>query len=131
MKRTLEAEMHAMGVRARAAAVVLREASTGSKNKALLAAAKAIRADKDKILAANDEDMRASPASLSSSFAARILSLSARMALEAASKASFFDLVEASRSTTAATRARSPMACISASSVRAPVMEGVRFIGRL
>ena len=74
---------------------------------------------------------RASPARMSSSLAARILSLSARMALEAASKALFFDSVEASRSTTAATRARSPMACISASSVRAPVMEGVRFIGRL
>ena len=54
--------MHAMGERARAAAVVLREASTKSKNDALLAASKAIRADKDKILAANDEDMRAGEA---------------------------------------------------------------------
>jgi glutamate-5-semialdehyde dehydrogenase len=59
MKRTLEAEMHAMGERARLAAVVLREASTESKNNALLAASRAIRADKDKILAANDDDMRA------------------------------------------------------------------------
>ena len=57
--RTLEAEVHAMGERARAAAVVLREASTESKNNALLAASKAIRVDKDKILAANDDDMRA------------------------------------------------------------------------
>jgi glutamate-5-semialdehyde dehydrogenase len=60
--RTLEAEMHAMGERARVAAVVLREASTGSKNNALLAASRAIRADKDKILAANDDDMRAGKA---------------------------------------------------------------------
>ena len=62
MKRTLEAEMHAMGERARAAAVVLREASTETKNDALLAAAEAIRADKEKILAANDDDMRAGEA---------------------------------------------------------------------
>jgi glutamate-5-semialdehyde dehydrogenase len=60
--RTLEAEMHAMGQRARVAAAVLREASTESKNDALLSASKAIRADKDKILAANDEDMRAGEA---------------------------------------------------------------------
>jgi glutamate-5-semialdehyde dehydrogenase len=60
--RPLEAEMHAMGERARVAAVVLREASTESKNDALLAASNAIRADKDKILAANDEDMRAGEA---------------------------------------------------------------------
>lgn len=58
----LEAEMHAMGERARAAAVVLREASTEAKNTALLAASKAIRADRDKILAANDDDMRTSKA---------------------------------------------------------------------
>src|SRR5438876_701905 len=44
MKRTLEAEMDAIGVRARAAAVVLREASTESKNNALLAASGAIHA---------------------------------------------------------------------------------------
>jgi glutamate-5-semialdehyde dehydrogenase len=60
--RTLEAEMHAMGERARVAAVVLREASTESKNNALLAASRAIRADKDKILADNDDDMRAGEA---------------------------------------------------------------------
>jgi glutamate-5-semialdehyde dehydrogenase len=60
--RTLEAEMHAMGERARVAAAVLREASTESKNNALLAASKAIRADKDKILAANANDMRAGEA---------------------------------------------------------------------
>jgi glutamate-5-semialdehyde dehydrogenase len=62
MKRTLEAEMHAMGERARLAAAVLREASTATKNNALLAAAKAIRGDKEKILAANDDDMRAGEA---------------------------------------------------------------------
>jgi glutamate-5-semialdehyde dehydrogenase len=60
--RTLKAEMHAMGERARVAAAVLREASTESKNNALLAASKAIRADKDKILAANANDMRAGEA---------------------------------------------------------------------
>jgi glutamate-5-semialdehyde dehydrogenase len=60
--RTLEVEMNAMGERARAAAMVLREASTESKNNALLAASRAIRADKDKILAANDDDMRAGEA---------------------------------------------------------------------
>jgi glutamate-5-semialdehyde dehydrogenase len=54
--------MHAMGERARVAAVVLREASTKSKNHALLAASTAIRADTDKILAANDDDMRAGEA---------------------------------------------------------------------
>ncbi len=59
MNRTLEAEMLAMGERARQAAVVLREASTETKNKALLAAAQAIRTNEDKILAANHHDMRA------------------------------------------------------------------------
>ena len=59
MKPTLDAEMHAMGERARTAATALRAASTATKNQALLAAAKAIRADEDKILAANDDDMRA------------------------------------------------------------------------
>jgi glutamate-5-semialdehyde dehydrogenase len=54
--------MHAMGERARVAAAVLREASTESKNNALLAASRAIRADKDKILSANDDDMRAGEA---------------------------------------------------------------------
>jgi len=55
--------MHAMGERARVAAAVLREAWTESKNNALLAASKTIRADKDKILSANDDDMRAGEAS--------------------------------------------------------------------
>ena len=41
---TLEAEMQAMGRAARDAAAALREASTEQKNKALLAAAAAIRA---------------------------------------------------------------------------------------
>ena len=56
---TLEAEMQAMGRAARDAAAVLREASAQQKNKALLAAASAIRAAKAQILAANEEDMRA------------------------------------------------------------------------
>jgi len=55
--------MHAMGERARVAAAVLREAWTESKNNALLAASKTIRADKDKILSANADDMRAGEAS--------------------------------------------------------------------
>ena len=55
--------MHAMGERARVAAAMLREASTESKNNAMLAASKAIRTDKDKILSANDDDMRAGEAS--------------------------------------------------------------------
>jgi glutamate-5-semialdehyde dehydrogenase len=55
---TLEAEMQAMGRAARDAAAVLREASTEQKNKALLAAAAAIRAAQPQILAANEEDMR-------------------------------------------------------------------------
>jgi glutamate-5-semialdehyde dehydrogenase len=59
MTRALEDEMHAMGERARLAAAVLREASTETKNNALLAAANAIRADKNKILTANNDDMRA------------------------------------------------------------------------
>jgi len=54
----LEAEMFALGRAAREAAAKLRDASTGAKNKALLAAADAIRAHQNKILAANDEDMR-------------------------------------------------------------------------
>jgi glutamate-5-semialdehyde dehydrogenase len=58
----LEAEMLAMGRAARDAAAVLREASTESKNKALLAGAEAIRARSKEILAANDEDMRAAAA---------------------------------------------------------------------
>ncbi|HMI97103.1 MAG TPA: glutamate-5-semialdehyde dehydrogenase [Micropepsaceae bacterium] len=55
---TLEAEMQAMGRAARDAASVLREASTEQKNKALLAAAAAIRAAQPQILAANEEDMK-------------------------------------------------------------------------
>jgi glutamate-5-semialdehyde dehydrogenase len=55
---TLEAEMFALGRAARDAAAKLRDASTETKNKALLAAADAIGANQTKILAANDEDMR-------------------------------------------------------------------------
>ena len=55
---TLEATMFALGRAARDAAAKLRNASTESKNKALLAAADAIRAHQTKILAANAEDMK-------------------------------------------------------------------------
>src|SRR5258706_6298173 len=55
---TLEAEMVAMGRAERDAAAALREASTAQKNKALLAAADAIRAAQLQILAANEEDMK-------------------------------------------------------------------------
>ena len=58
----LEAEMWAMGTRARAAAAHLREASTAAKNKALLAGADAIRSQQNEIFAANDEDMKAGAA---------------------------------------------------------------------
>ncbi len=59
---TLEAEMQAMGRAARDAAAALREASTAQKNKALLAAADAIRAAQLQILAANEEDMKGAAA---------------------------------------------------------------------
>jgi glutamate-5-semialdehyde dehydrogenase len=59
---TLEAEMQAMGRAARDAAATLRESSTEQKNKALSAAAAAIRAARTQILAANEEDMRAGAA---------------------------------------------------------------------
>src|SRR5579871_58019 len=55
----LEAEMLAIGRAARDAAAALREASTEQKNKALIAAAEAIRSDQAKILAANEIDMKA------------------------------------------------------------------------
>lgn len=51
--------MHDIGVRAKAAARKLSGASTDAKNKALLAAATAIRADADAIKAANAKDMDA------------------------------------------------------------------------
>jgi glutamate-5-semialdehyde dehydrogenase len=54
---TLESEMLGLGRAARDAAAVLREASTEKKNKALVAAADAIRARQNEILAANAEDM--------------------------------------------------------------------------
>jgi len=56
---SLEDAMIGMGQAAREAAAELREASTGQKNRALLAAAAAIRGHTAQILAANDEDMRA------------------------------------------------------------------------
>jgi glutamate-5-semialdehyde dehydrogenase len=55
----LEADMLAMGRAARGAAAQLREAPTEQKNKALFAAADAIRAAAPEILAANEEDMKA------------------------------------------------------------------------
>src|SRR5258706_13455252 len=61
---TLEAEMLALGRAARDAAAHLREATTADKDKALLAAADAIRANQNKILAANDEDMQAAARNL-------------------------------------------------------------------
>ena len=63
MRTALELEMQAIGENARAAAGVLREATTDLKNKALLAAAEVIRAHREKILAANTADMRAAEAS--------------------------------------------------------------------
>jgi len=54
---SLEARMRAMGIRARAAAKVLREASAESKNAALRAAANAIRGRGSEILAANARDL--------------------------------------------------------------------------
>lgn len=54
--------MHALGEKARAAAALLREASTEAKNDALLAAARAIRASAETIRAANDEDVSAAKA---------------------------------------------------------------------
>ena len=58
-KSSLATEMIALGRRARDAALTLREASTATKNKALRAAAVALRARTDDILAANALDMRA------------------------------------------------------------------------
>ena len=63
MRTALELEMQAIGENARAAAGVLREATTDLKNKALLAAAEVIRAHREKILAANTADLRAAEAS--------------------------------------------------------------------
>jgi glutamate-5-semialdehyde dehydrogenase len=54
---TLESEMQGIGQAAREAAAVLRETSTEEKNKALIAAADAIRAHEKEILAANAEDV--------------------------------------------------------------------------
>jgi len=56
---TLEAQMEALGTRARAAATQLANVPTEAKNRALKAAAAAIRADATKILAANRRDLDA------------------------------------------------------------------------
>jgi glutamate-5-semialdehyde dehydrogenase len=58
-RSALAADMLALGTNARAAARALREASAETKNTALRAAAKAIRARADDILAANAQDMQA------------------------------------------------------------------------
>ncbi|HEY5237933.1 MAG TPA: glutamate-5-semialdehyde dehydrogenase [Rhizomicrobium sp.] len=58
----LAAEMRATGIAARDAARVLREASTDQKNRALVAAASAIRAHRKEILAANAQDLNAAKA---------------------------------------------------------------------
>ena len=61
-RSALAADMLALGTNARAAARALREASAETKNTVLLAAAKAIRAHADDILAANAQDMQAATA---------------------------------------------------------------------
>ena len=63
MNAALASEMNALGQAARAAARTLREASTETKNKALHAAAAAIRAQASDILAANARDVAAGKAS--------------------------------------------------------------------
>ncbi len=62
-KSALAAQMKVLGQAARAAARAMRDASTADKNKALLAAAAAIRRRKGDILAANAKDMEAGKAS--------------------------------------------------------------------
>jgi len=57
MSDDLVSQMNALGVAARDGAKAIREAATAMKNKALLAGAAAIRAQKPAILAANGEDM--------------------------------------------------------------------------
>ena len=59
MSDDLSAQMNALGAAARIAARAIREASTEAKNAALLAAAAALRARQEEILAANAEDMAA------------------------------------------------------------------------
>jgi glutamate-5-semialdehyde dehydrogenase len=49
--------MRAMGIKARTAELLLRTATTAQKNRALLAAAQAIRAQRSKIFAANEQDI--------------------------------------------------------------------------
>lgn len=70
----------ALGQRAKAAAVVLRNAATESKNKALTEAASLIRADKAAILAANGRDIVAARAAgMSSALQDRLLLNDARI----------------------------------------------------
>ncbi|GAA0525596.1 glutamate-5-semialdehyde dehydrogenase [Rhizomicrobium palustre] len=74
MADTLVTEMNALGEAAKSAARAIREASTETKKKALLAAAAAIRASKAAILAANGEDMaRAKDNGLSGSMLDRLM----------------------------------------------------------
>ena len=53
----IQEEMHALGVRAKAAAVPMGTADTRTKNRALLAIADALSAHETEILAANGEDI--------------------------------------------------------------------------
>ncbi len=69
----LTADMRTLGRGARAAARVVREASTDTKNKALRAAAAAIRANAAAILAANAEDMQAGGGELSTALRDRLM----------------------------------------------------------
>jgi glutamate-5-semialdehyde dehydrogenase len=63
MSDDLSTQMNAIGTAARAAARAIREASTETKNSALVAAASALRTAAPAILAANAEDMTAAAAS--------------------------------------------------------------------
>lgn len=62
VQTTLSAEMNSLGAAAKGAARALRESSNETRNKALLAAAAAIRARKKEILAANAGDVEAARA---------------------------------------------------------------------
>ncbi len=59
---TIQDTLHTLGRQARAASRAMARASTGAKNRALLAMAAAIRRDRAALLAANDEDLAAARA---------------------------------------------------------------------
>jgi glutamate-5-semialdehyde dehydrogenase len=69
---SIESVMAAIGARARAAAGLMALASTEAKNRALVAAAAAIRRDSDTILAANQRDSEAARGRLSESMIDRL-----------------------------------------------------------